>query len=89
MWVTNPRRSPYNVEYLCFEPDTPVDGPAALGSARRLPRRRTSRRRSRATRCCSAPFEVGGGFCRAAFVLHDGAVIEFMQYANPDEEGWF
>ena len=35
------------------------------------------------------PFEVGGGFCKAAFVLHDGAVIEFMQYTNPDEEGWF
>ena len=35
------------------------------------------------------PFEVGGGFCRVAFVLIDGVVVEFMQYANPDEEGWF
>jgi len=26
---------------------------------------------------------------RAVFVLIDGAVVEFMQYANPDEEGWF
>ena len=36
-----------------------------------------------------APFEVGGGFLQAAFVIVDGAVIEFMQYANPDEEGCF
>jgi hypothetical protein len=36
-----------------------------------------------------APFAVGGGFCRVAFVLIDGVVVEFMQYSNPDEEGWF
>ncbi len=29
-----------------------------------------------------APFEVGGGFCQVAFVLIDGAVVEFMQYAE-------
>ena len=26
-WVTNPRDHPFNVEYLRFEPDTPVTGP--------------------------------------------------------------
>ena len=35
------------------------------------------------------PFDVGDGFLTVAFVLVDGAVIEFMQYTNPDEEGWF
>ena len=43
--------------------------------------------RSRATSSCSAPFEVGGGFCQVAFVRIDDAVVEFMQYGNPDEEG--
>ena len=26
-WVTNPRAHPFHVEYLRFEPDSPVDGP--------------------------------------------------------------
>jgi hypothetical protein len=35
------------------------------------------------------PFDVGDGFVRVAFVDVDGAVVEFMQYTDPDEEGWF
>jgi hypothetical protein len=35
------------------------------------------------------PFDVGDGFLTVAFVQVDGAVVEFMQYANPQEEGWF
>jgi len=36
------------------------------------------------------PFDPSGtGFVTVAFALVDGAVVEFMQYANPDEEGWF
>jgi hypothetical protein len=35
------------------------------------------------------PFDVGNGFVTVAFVDVGGAVVEFMQYANPDEEGWF
>ena len=64
VWVTNPRRASYNVEWLRFEPDTPSTGPLRDRAARRLPGGGRRRRRSRATRCCSAPFEVGGGFCR-------------------------
>jgi hypothetical protein len=35
------------------------------------------------------PFDVGNGFLTVAFVLVGGAVVEFMQYADPGEEGWF
>jgi hypothetical protein len=35
------------------------------------------------------PFDVGEGFATLAFVNMNGALIEFMQYADPDEEGWF
>jgi hypothetical protein len=35
------------------------------------------------------PFDVGNGFLTAGFVQVGGAVVEFMQYSNPDEEGWF
>jgi hypothetical protein len=89
--VTNPRRNPWNVEWLRFEPDTPVTGPlrhephvayrvddlaAAMGGHEIL----------------AEPFDPtgrGDDFVRVAFVLVDGAVVEFMQYGDPDEEGWF
>jgi hypothetical protein len=35
------------------------------------------------------PFDVGNGFLTVAFVRVGGAIVEFMQYANPGEEGWF
>jgi hypothetical protein len=34
------------------------------------------------------PFKLGGGFVTIAFVEVDGLLVEFMHYANPDEEGW-
>ena len=89
VWVTNPRDHPFHVEYLRFEPDTHGHRAACATSRTSPTASPTSTRRSRATSVLLAPFEVGGGFCRVAFVLIDGAVVEFMQYANPDEEGWF
>jgi hypothetical protein len=89
VWVTNPRAHPFNVEWLRFEPDTPVTGPlrtephvayrvldveAAIDGHEVL----------------AEPFDPSRtGFVTVAFVLVDGGVVEFMQYANPDEEGWF
>ena len=36
------------------------------------------------------PFEPGPpGFLTVAFVDVGGAIVEFMQYGDPDEEGWF
>ena len=35
------------------------------------------------------PTGRGDDFLRVAFVEVDGAVVEFMQYGNPDEQGWF
>jgi hypothetical protein len=88
VWVTNPRLSPYHVEYLRFEPDTDVTGPLRTDA-------HVAYRVDDVYAACeghevlAGPFEVGEGFCMAGFVLVDGAVVEFMQYANPAEEGWF
>ncbi len=88
VWVTNPRRSAFNVEYLRCEPDTPVTGP--LRTDPHVAYRVADVEEAiEGHEVLLEPFTVGGGFCTAAFVLVDGAVIEFMQYANPDEEGWF
>lgn len=36
------------------------------------------------------PFDPSGyGFARVAFVNADGALVEFLEYADPAEEGWF
>ncbi len=81
VWVTNPRQHPANIEYLRYEHDTPITGPI-----RNLPHV--------AYRVDSVddavvgyeillePFEVADGFVRVAFVLVDGAVVEFMQYRD-------
>jgi len=88
VWVTSPRDHPFHVEYLRFEPDTTVTGPV----------RDEPHVAYRVADVYSAieghelllgPFAVGDGFCHVAFVRIGGAVVEFMQYANPDEEGWF
>jgi hypothetical protein len=76
--VTNPADHPYRIEYLRFEPDSPVTGPvrdqphmafvvgdldAELAGERVL----------------LGPFRAMEGL-RVAFILKDGAVFEFMQF---------
>ena len=90
MWVTNPRLSPYNVEYLRFEPDTPgrrarcATDPHVAYRVADVDAALQGPRGARAGRSRSAAGSAGSASC-----CIDGAVIEFMQYANPDEEGWF
>lgn len=89
VWVTSPRAHSANVEFLYYEPDSPITGPV-----KDLPHvaYRTldlDAAIAEFTDVLIEPFEAGGGFVRAAFVLHDGMPIELMQYANPDESGWF
>jgi hypothetical protein len=89
VWVTNPRAHPYNIEWLRFAADTPVSGP--LRSEPHIAYRVDDVRAAIAGHeVLAEPFDPSGtGFVTVAFVLVDGAVVELMQYANPDEEGWF
>jgi hypothetical protein len=88
VWVTSPRAHPFNVEWIRFEPDSPVTGPLRTEPhvAYRVPNVGAA---IAGHDVLAEPFDVGNGFLTAAFVLVDGAVVEFMQYANPKEEGWF
>lgn len=78
VWVTSPDDHPYRVEYLRFEPDSPVSGPlrdmahvafevddlaAALEGEEVI----------------LEPFEPLEGLT-VAFIMKDGAVFEFMKY---------
>ena len=86
--VTSPRAHPHNVEWLRFEPDSPVTGPLRT-QPHVAYRVEDVHRAIEGHTVLAAPFDVGAGFVTVAFVDVDGAVVEFMQYANPDEEGWF
>jgi len=88
VWVTSPRAHPFNVEWLRFEPDSPVTGPLRT-EPHVAYRVRDLDDAVRGHEVLAEPFDVGDGFLTVAFVHVDGAVVEFMQYANPDEEGWF
>jgi hypothetical protein len=78
VWVTSPDAHPYRVEYLRYEPDSPVTGPlremghvafkvddleAALEGEEVI----------------LEPFQPMEGL-RVAFIMKDGAVFEFMQF---------
>jgi hypothetical protein len=87
-WITNPRVHPAHVEWIRFEPDSPVQGPLRTQAhvAYRVDDLDV------ALEECEViypPYEVGDGFMRAAFVLIDGAVVELVQYRDPNEEGWW
>jgi hypothetical protein len=78
VWITDYSQHPYRVEWLRYEPDSPVTGPVRQGPhiAYRV---QSIAEASRGMRVLLAPFDVGFavvGFFQAA----DGAVVEFMKY---------
>ena len=91
VWVTNPRDNAFNVEWLRFEPDSPVTG--LLRTAPHVAYRVDELGAAiEGHTVLAEPFDPtgrGDDFLRVAFVEVDGAVIELMQYGNPDETGWF
>ncbi|MBA7668516.1 hypothetical protein ES703_76628 [subsurface metagenome] len=87
VWVTNPKEHPFNIEWLRYEPDTPVTGPL-----RERPhvsyRVKSIKEASRGLKVLLKPFIVGE-FVRVGFYEYrDGAVIELMEYIH-DEGEWF
>jgi hypothetical protein len=78
VWVTDFQKHPYHVEWLRFEPDSPVTGPV-----RELPhvayRVDKIRDASKGLKVLIEPFDAGiavVGF----YQTDDGAVVEFMEY---------
>ncbi len=78
VWVTDFKNHPFHVEWLRFEPDTPVTGPVREGPhvAYRVEDIAAA---SKGMKVLLEPFDVG--FAVVAFYQSDdGAVVEFMQY---------
>ena len=85
VWVTDPMRHPQKIEYLRFEPDSPVTGPV-----RELPhvafRVDDLEREIEGNEVLLGPFHATDTL-RVVFVLRDDAVFEFME--NSGAGHWF
>lgn len=84
--VTDPLKHKYLIEFLRYEPDSPVTGPL-----RELPHiaYRTDQldQDIAGAEILLEPFVPMEGL-RVAFVLLDGAVVEFMEFENYEESAW-
>jgi hypothetical protein len=80
VWVTGWEDHPYKVEFLRYEPDSPVTGPL-----RELPHIAFEtddlQREIQGEDVILEPFEALPGLT-VVFILKDGAVFEFMEYAD-------
>ena len=78
VWITDFQKHPYRIEWLRFEPDSPVSGPVRQGPhvAFRVP---SIAEASRGLKVLLEPFDVGFAVV-AFFQSADGAVIELMEY---------
>jgi hypothetical protein len=85
VWVTDPMRHPQRIEYLRFEPDSPVTGPL-----REMPhiafRVDNLDREMEGAEVLLGPFNPTKTL-RVVFVLEDGALMEFMETSVPGH--WF
>ena len=84
VWVTDPAHHPYRVEFLRFEPDSPVTGPL-----RDMPhvayRVDDLDEALEGEEVILAPFVPMPGLV-VAFCMIDGAVIEYMRFDPPATE---
>ena len=85
VWVTDPIKHPQRIEFLRFEPDTPVTGPV-----REMPhiafRVDNLEGEIAGAEILLGPFQATESL-RVVFVLRDGAVFEFMH--NTKAGHWF
>ncbi len=78
VWITDFAEHPYRVEWLRYEPDSPVTGPVRHGPhvAYRV---ESIAAASQGMKVLLPPFDVGFAVV-AFFETSDGAVVELMEY---------
>lgn len=85
VWVTNPKEHPFNVEWLRFEDDTPVEGPVR-NQCHVAYRVDSIEEVSAGLKVLIEPFNAGENLRVGFFQSDDGAVIEFMEYKGDVDE---
>ena len=80
VWVTSPDNHPYRIEFLRYEPDSPVTGPVRdrCHSAYVVEDLEAA---IQGTNVLLGPFDPLEGL-RVVFIEEDGAVIEYMQFSG-------
>jgi hypothetical protein len=87
VWVTNPKKHPFNIEWLRFREDSPLKGDIREKShiAFRVDNLEEA---SKGLTVLIKPFIVGG-FVKSGFYRYsDGAIVELMEYLKGNEQ-WF
>jgi hypothetical protein len=78
VWVTDFQKHPFHIEWLRFEPDSPVTGPVRNGPhvAYNVENIEAA---AKGLKCLLEPFDAG--IARVGFYqTDDGAIVEFMEY---------
>lgn len=87
VWVTDPKSHPFHIEWLRYEPNSPVKN-AVRYQAHVAYQVEDFDKASAGLKILLEPFEVGGFVRVGFFETKDGAVIELMQYLK-DKNAWF
>jgi hypothetical protein len=79
VWITDFVRHPHHIEWLRFEPDSPVTGPVRTQPhvAYRVPSLEAA---AQGMQVLLEPFQPLPGLRVGFYLTADGAVIEFMEY---------
>jgi hypothetical protein len=79
VWITNFAQHPFHIEWLRFEPDSPVSGPVREQPhvAYRVP---SIEEAARGLRVLLEPFEPLENVRVGFYQTDDGAVVELMEY---------
>lgn len=80
VWVTSPENHPHRIEFLRYEPDSPVQGPVRERCHTAYVVEDVELETAiRGTKVLLGPFDPLEGLS-VVFVEEDGAVIEYMQF---------
>ncbi len=90
VWITEAHEHPFRVEWLRYEPDSPVTGPLRDQPhvAYRVPKGTLEALMAAADEVLLEPWEAQKDVVRVGFVLKDGACVEYMEYIG-DPAQWF
>ncbi len=85
VWVTDPTAHPYKIEFLRYEPDTPVADPVRMMPHMAFQVDNLDEE-MKGCEILLGPFAPTDTL-RVVFVMKDGAVFEYME--NSGEDRWF
>jgi hypothetical protein len=86
VWVSDPRRHPYRIEFVRFAPDCPAHGPVR-DQPHVAYRVNDLEEALRGEEILVPPFKPSPGLT-VAFVLKDGAVVEYMSFQDDRDLPW-